>query len=257
MRILIVEDEHLAVEKLKRMILTARPQASIVHRTESVSETVSWLSTHQVDLIFMDIHLSDGSAFQVFEELHVQTPIVFVTAYDKYAIKAFQNNGVDYLLKPINQEDLERTFVKIERIKQLPVPNGDEAQTTSMRELILELSTEKVIYQKRFFVQSGQKLSTINVQDVAYFFSDQKMTFLRTTAGFDYILDDALDKIESKLDPDNFYRINRKFIISIQAIDSMVAYSKSRVKLELSPSSDLETIVSVEKSGAFKKWLNK
>ena len=253
MKVLLVEDENLAVERLKRLINQVRPEMDIIHRTESVAETVTWLTNNEVDLIFMDIHLSDGSAFNIFEKLDVRTPIIFATAYDQYAIQAFRANGIDYLLKPVTKENLEASFEKIERI-------GGLAQHTdqfSMRSLLQQLSAERKDYQKRFLVHYGQKIKSISIDQVAYFFADQKMVFMRTKDGIDYVLDESVDALEQKLDPDMFYRINRKFLICIDSINQMYSYSKSRVKLDLSPECNLETIVSVEKSGGFKAWLNK
>jgi len=249
MKFLIVEDEHLAVERLKRMLQNTDLAYEIVGEIDSVCSARKWLGQYECDLIFLDIHLSDGLAFDIFEDLQINIPIIFTTAYDHYAIKAFQLNSIDYLLKPYNQQELDQALTKHRQFFKEPT----NIDFKSIADLI---KNPKNAYQSRFIVSYGQKLKSIATEDVTYFYAAEKMVFLCNKEGKNFVIDQTLDKLENQLDPHLFFRINRKFLISISAIQEMHSYPKGRVKIELNPPCQYESIVSLEKASDFKKWLN-
>ncbi|WNJ17244.1 LytTR family DNA-binding domain-containing protein [Pontibacter sp. G13] len=254
LRILIVEDEHLAARRLERLIREIDSQVEICETLDTVQGTVAWLQEHEVDLIFLDIHLADGNSFSIFEKIDVSTPIIFVTAYDQYAVRAFKVNSVDYLLKPIEQEDLAQAIDKFKQNHTAPAPFDISALMQAMQS---QQTAAAPVFQKRFMVTSGDKIKSIPIEEVAYFFGQQKYVFLVTKDNRRHIVDFTLGKLEELLDPEQFYRINRQFIIGYKSISNMFAYSKSRVKIELDPVSEIDAIVSIEKSKHFKNWLNR
>lgn len=250
MNFLIIEDETPAARRLKKLILAIEPQANFLAVLDGIEASVEWLSSHPApDLIFMDIHLSDGPSFEIFKEIEVGCPIIFTTAYDEYAIQAFQHNSVDYLLKPIKREELARS---IEKFKSIHLASKNIIDYGLLAKTVSQQTQQ---FQKRFVIRYGQHIKAINVADAAYFYIETKIAMLRTHDGKDYPMDYNLDQLEKMLDPSLFFRINRQFIISIHAIDQMYAYSKSRVNLTLNPSFEKETIVSTERSPNFKEWL--
>jgi DNA-binding LytR/AlgR family response regulator len=250
MNVLIVEDESLAAEKLENMLLEIDPSIKVMAKTGSIKESTQWLMQHTPDLIFLDIQLSDGVSFSIFEQVAVNTPIIFTTAYDQYAIKAFQLNSISYLLKPIRQKDLAESLRKYHTLKS--------AFGIDFDALLTGIQGKESEYKKRFLIQIGDKIKRVDVTDVAYFFALEKAVYLRTLQGNTYPLDFTLDKLENMINPSVFYRINRKYIVHIESIRNMVAWSRSRVKLELNPKADdeMETIVSIDRAADFKKWLN-
>jgi two-component system response regulator LytT len=252
MNILIIEDEIVAAEKLKRQLNQYDSTIEVLAHLESVEESVAWLQAHPeaADLIFLDIHLADGLSFSIFEQVKVNTPIIFTTAYDQYALKAFEVNSLAYLLKPIKKAELARSLEKYEELQA-------RTDAVDFQQLAALMREQKPLYQKRFLVYAGEKIKSVPVEDTAYFFAEQRYVFLVTQDGQRHIIDKTLDKLESLLDPDRFFRINRKFLISIESIGNMVSWSKSRVKVELQPPSEAEAIVSVDRSGNFKQWLDR
>jgi DNA-binding LytR/AlgR family response regulator len=249
LKVLIVEDEFPAAKRLIRLLEQVDPTIEVLDTLDSVERAVAWLKQHQADLIFLDIHLADGNSFSIFEQVTVKTPIIFATAYDKYAIQAFKLNSVDYLLKPIEREELAQSLAKYRDTRQTQAPLDVEALLRAMQ--------PQHEYQKRFMVTAGDKIKSVPIEEVAYFFGQQKYVFLTTKDNRQYIVDFTLGKLEDMLDPQRFFRINRQFIISFDAIASMFAYSKSRVKIELDPPGEIEAIVSIEKAPRFKEWLNR
>lgn len=248
MRVLIIEDEQLASEELKEMLFDINPSIQVIDTIATVSKAVEWLKSSKsrtIDLIFMDIHLADGNSFSIFEEVNVKIPIIFTTAYDKYALDAFKLNSIDYLLKPIDKDDLVDSIDKYEYTSNL----------IDYSKIVDNLRKDP--YQKRFIVTSGDKIKSILTEDVSYFMSEGKYLYLTTKNGRQFIIDYTLAKLEKVLKPDHFFRINRKFIINFDAIDNMITYSKSRVKIELNPPCTTDAIVSVDRSGTFKSWLNR
>ncbi|HNM07617.1 MAG TPA: LytTR family DNA-binding domain-containing protein [Chitinophagales bacterium] len=248
MHVLIIEDESLAANWLRTQIEQSTKDMTVVAVLDSVSASVDWLQKNQVDLIFSDIHLADGISFSIFERIAISTPIIFTTAYDHYAIRAFQVNSIDYLLKPIDTEALSASIEKYRSLHTNIQPDW---------KMLVSGLQPKNNYQERFLVSTGQKLKSLPITDIAYFFADNKLNFVCDTNGRTYILDQTLDKLEQVVDPGTFFRINRQFIVSFGAIQDMLHYSKSRVKLTLHPSTEHDTIVSAERSAAFKAWLNR
>ena len=200
-------------------------------------------------MVLQDIQLSDGSSFEIFEEVKVDSPIIFITAFDEFAIQAFKLNSVDYLLKPVKKNELERSFEKFRKIYQQET--NQDFDYASLAKLIT-----KKEYQKRFVVRFGQTIKAIAADDIAYFFTQTGGTYFKTFKDRTYPIDISLDKLEPLLDPLIFFRINRQFIVNFNSIQEMYSYSKSRVKMELKPSCEFDVIASTDRSGSFKKWLS-
>lgn len=247
---LVVEDEVAAANRLVKMIKDVDPEITILDVTESIESTVKWLKQNdEPDLLFLDIHLADGSSFKIFEQIELKCPVIFTTAYDQYAVQAFKLNSVDYLLKPLKREELAFSIKKFKETKpkQLDIDS-----------LINEIKKQhEPKWQQRFVVQYADKLKSIDVNEIAYFIAQEKSVFLVLKSGPSYAIDFTLEKLETILNPDHFFRINRKFIVGISSISTMHFYSKSRVKIDLSPKPDTEAIVSTERSSKFKEWLNR
>ncbi|MBR9921283.1 MAG: response regulator transcription factor [Bacteroidetes bacterium] len=245
MDILIVEDEQIAAKRLAKLIQEVEPNARILDTLDSIESTVNWFNKAEEspDLIFLDIHLADGSSFEIFQLVDVECPVIFSTAYDDYAIKAFKVNAIDYLLKPVKKPELQEAFHRMHNIRGAKSLN------------YAELAREMNLVSRRFLIRFGQQLKVVPIEDVAYFFTSDKITFLVTFEGKRYPLDHSLDTLEGMVNPKDFFRINRQYIINFKAIQDMYAYSKSRVKIELDPSHNEDLIVSTERSPHFKKWL--
>jgi two-component system LytT family response regulator len=247
MNILIVEDEKPAATRLVKMLNKVMPDAQVTGITEGVESTLNFLHNEtKPDIIFMDIHLSDGSAFEIFRHYHFgDTAIIFTTAYDQYAIEAFKVHALYYLLKPIKQEDLEHALSRYHEYKE---KSGGYKQ-------IVDKLLSKQAHDKRFLIRMGQSLRLVHQQDIAYFYTADKITFMMTREGRKYPVDYTLENLEMMIDPARFFRINRQYIIHIDAIQQMHAHTKARVRIDLAPSAHEEVIVSTEKSPLFKKWL--
>ncbi len=250
MKVVIIEDEVLAAERLERMLKELVPDITIAAKLASVESSVAWLKGNSVDLIFLDIQLTDGLSFSIFDRVEVKTPVIFTTAYDQYAIKAFELNSIAYLLKPIKKQALENSLQKYQLLKS--------AYSIDFDTLLSNLKG-KTEYKKRFLVQIADKYKKVETGDIAYFFALEKSVFFRTTEGQTYPLDMTLDQAEKMIDPTLFFRINRKYIVNINAISNMVSWSKRRIKIELVPVVDdsTDTIVSMERYTEFKKWIDK
>lgn len=251
MNILIIEDESFAADKLQAMLHEIDPTIQVLAQLGSIKESAKWLMQHAADLIFLDIQLSDGLSFSIFEQVSVNTPVIFTTAYDQYAIKAFELNSISYLLKPIRKSDLAEALKKFSSLKS--------AFSIDFDEIIARLQNREPEFKKRFLIQIGDKIKKVEVPDIAYIFVLEKGVYLRTFQGSTFPVEYTLEKLETLLTPEIFFRINRKYMININAISTMVAYSRSRVKIELTPKADdpFETIVSIDRSAEFKKWLNR
>lgn len=251
MNILIIEDEEPAANRLKKMILDADPTSIILDVLVSIQSSVEWLNTHShPDLIFMDINLSDGNSFEIFELTSIETPIIFTTAYEEFALKAFEVNSIDYLLKPINSEKLAGAINKYKKFHE------NKQALPDFSKLLASIRENNTEYKKRFLIRFGEHIKAVDIDQVAYFYTEEKINFLKTKDNHTYHIDYNLDKLDTMLDPEKFFRINRQFIISIDSIDQMFSFSKSRVKINLKPSINLETIVSTERSPLFKEWLS-
>ena len=248
MKILLIEDEQAAVRRLQKLLVEIDPRNEVIGAISSIESAVEWLISHPApDVILMDIHLADGSSFDIFDKVTVTAPVIFATAFDEYALKAFKVNAIDYLLKPIKKVDLEQALLRIS--KGVAKDNlGDE--------FIQKLANAGLVKKnKRILVKMGQAIKLIELENVAYFYSRDKISFAVLPGKMRYPLDQSLDQLEQMVDPVHFFRINRQFIVKMESIDEMIAYSKSRVKLKLNPPTEEDAIVSKERSPEFKKWL--
>ena len=249
MRVLVVEDEPLAAERLITLIEKFNPDYNVIERLDSVESTINWLVNNNApDLIFLDIHLADGNSFEIFEATEVTTPIVFCTAYDKYAIDAFKVNSIDYLMKPVEQSELYRALIKFEKQQLAHNMSANISQ-------LMQSFTKP--YKSRFVVKIGEHIQAIEVENIHYFFSEDKATYLRTNEGKKCLVDFALDKVESMVDPKIFTRISRKYLVSFPAIKDILSHSNSRLRLVLAHSDDQDVIVARERVQAFRSWLDK
>lgn len=258
MNILIVEDEDLAVKKIQKTLTSVDPGAQVVGITDSITATVDWLKTNpSPDLILMDIELSDGQSFEIFTRVDVKSAVVFTTSYDEYALKAFKVNSIDYLLKPIQKEDLESALQKYRQMKNLYASgNGAELNVDNLvKELRQKLQPKE--FRKRFLVKHAQKLVSIEVEEIAYFFSDGRLNFFKTYDNKKFVVDYTMDELEDMLDPDRYFRISRSFYIAVDSVDQIHDYFGNRLLLHLKPAVDKEAIVSREKVADFKKWMGK
>lgn len=249
MTVFIVEDEAPAAQGLVRQLEAADPALRVVGMADNVEDAVRGIAALRPELIFMDIHLGDDLCFAIFERTAVEAPVIFTTAYDQYAIKAFQANGIDYLLKPIDGDAVRQALDKVDRLKRrFGIDPGVLRELSAMRQ---------PAFRERFMVASGGQIRSVPVDQVAYFQSEGRYVKLVSTDNHRYIVDGTMDKLATELDPRAFFRINRQLIVSFAAIRSMVPYSKSRVKVVLQPATEAESIVSVERSAEFKAWLDR
>lgn len=260
MKILIVEDEDLAVKKLQKTLSIVDPDAEVVGITDSIKTTVEWLGDNPApDLILMDIELSDGQSFEIFSRVELKSAVVFTTSYDEYALKAFKVNSIDYLLKPIQKEDLQAALQKYKQMKNLyhssETGQGDLNMESLVKELRQKLQPKE--YRKRFLVKNAQKLVSIEVDEIAYFFSDGRLNFFKTYDNKKYVVDYTMDELEEMLNPERYFRISRSFYIAVDSVDQIHDYFGNRLLLHVKPEVDKEAIVSREKVADFKKWMGK
>jgi DNA-binding LytR/AlgR family response regulator len=259
MKILIVEDEDLAVKKLKKTLQTVDDTATVVGEADSIKSTVSWLENNpSPDLILMDIELADGQSFEIFNRVQVKSPVIFITSYDEYALKAFKVNSVDYLLKPVQKEDLHAALDKYRELKKM-YTSDQETSSISLDVLVKELQQKLHTkeYRKRFLVKHGQKLVSVDVDEIAYFFSDGRLNFFKTNDNRKFVVDYTMDELNEMLDPERYFRISRSFFISVNSVSQIHDYFGNRLILQLKPETDKEAIVSREKVTDFKNWLGK
>ncbi|HTE08448.1 MAG TPA: LytTR family DNA-binding domain-containing protein [Flavitalea sp.] len=254
MKILIVEDEELAVKKLQKTLAAIDSESIVVGITDSIKSSVEWLQQNPApDLILMDIELADGQSFAIFNLTEVKSPVIFTTSYDEYALKAFKVNSIDYLLKPIQKEDLEAALKKFHVLK------SQHTMGFNMDSLVKELQQklQPREYRKRFLVKNGQKLLSVEIKDIGYFYSDGRLNFFKTHDNKKFIIDYTMDDLEELLDPEQYFRISRSFFVSIASIDKIDDYFGNRLILNLKPAVDKEALVSREKVADFKKWMGK
>ena len=249
MKAIIIEDEPLSATELRTSLAEVAPYIEVVATASSVAEAVETIDRVDHDLIFMDIHLEDGSGFDIFERADISVPVIFITAYDSYALKAFENKGIDYLLKPFGLDDLRRAIDKRGLLSgggSASAEHGAPTQTPP-------------VYQERFLVHMGARMKSVTTAEIAYFMADGKYLHLMTHDGKDYILDRSLTDVGEKLPPNLFFRINRRFIISFDAIREMIRYSGSRIKVLLNPplAEGEEAFVSTDRVPDFRQWLNR
>lgn len=249
MNVVIIEDEPRAAERLKNLLLEIDPTLIILAQIESVVEAIEWFKGHQTpDLVFMDIHLSDGSSFDIFDQVQLASPVVFTTAYDQYALKAFEVNSVDYLLKPIDVEALERSVSKFKALHFKP----NEIDFSSISQLITEKDKS---YKSRFLVSKGPSLIPIDVSDIAYFFTNEGAVYLCTKNKEHHAINFNLEELDAVLDPHHFFRLNRQFITHSESVRRVHNYFNSKLKVELHPTPANDVIVSRLKASDFKRWM--
>lgn len=249
MNIIIIEDEKPAARLLQRKVEKLGLQVN--QMLHSVEEAVIWFqdNTHP-DLIFLDIQLSDGLSFEIFETIDIKSAVIFTTAYDEYALRAFKLNSIDYLLKPIDEDDLE---IAINKFKQRNQPQNLSLDFEMIKRMLVNPAEKE--FKKRFTVKIGQQLKLIDIQEVECFFSQDKGTYLHTLDNRDYLLDGTLEQLETELNPEDFYRVSRKFIVPMKAIKEIQMHSNSRLKLILPTYKEDEVIVARERVGDFKDWI--
>lgn len=252
MKTLIIEDEAFAADALESMLLSIKPDAKVLEKLESIEESVEWFQQNEApNLIFCDIHLSDGSSFEIFKQIESKSPVIFTTAYNEYAIDAFKVNSVDYLLKPIKQEELENAIKKYEGLKQ----NNISEELQNIQNLISNASV-KNNNKSRFMVKSGQVIKTIPSEKVAYFLAEEGVVLLVTFEGKRFVINYTLDQLEEQLETQMFFRANRQLIVNIHAVKEVNPYFKGRLLLNVEPKIQGDQIISNSKASAFKEWLD-
>jgi len=249
MNVIILEDESRAANYLERLIHKTAPEMKVVAKLEAVRDAVPFLSAHtEIDLIFADVQLADGLSFEIFSKVQVKCPIIFTTAYDHYAIEAFKTNGIDYLLKPVEEERLKKAIEKTKMFssslaldKLLALTNTSSAKT----------------YKSRFMVKVGDKIKSIPIEEILAFYSLEKATYIHTTSNRDYCIDYSIDQLETLLDPEHCFRISRKYIVSIHACTNILAWTNSRLRLKIEGINDDDIVVARERVQEFKDWLDR
>lgn len=255
MKVLIVEDEPLAAERLEDLILQYESHIEILAKLESVEDTVNWLNSHPApDLAFFDIQLADGLSFRIFDQVKFESPIIFTTAFDEYAIRAFQVNSIDYLLKPLEYEDLADALDKYAKLFINANVSKDIPSLETLQALMQSFQKPQK-FKKRFVVKKGEHLVSVPVEETLYFYSEDKFTFLRMLEGQRYIIDFTLAELENQLNPEKFFRVNRQYLIAHEALQDIISYTHSRLKVRLKFSEDKNIVVSKQKVAEFKGWL--
>ncbi|MEO7991052.1 MAG: LytTR family DNA-binding domain-containing protein [Chryseolinea sp.] len=260
MNVVVIEDERLTAERLISQVKKYDASIHVLAQIASVAEAISWFNTNpitSVDLIFMDIHLEDGDSFQIVSELNLMIPIIFTTAFDDYMIKAFKVNSIDYLLKPINNEELAAALNKFQSLR-----SNNEFQSGSMqfdiKALMKQLSQQSSVqFKDRFMVTVGTKIRSIKTESIAYFYLEEKTVLLVTNDGTTLPIDYSLDKLMQIIDPKHFFRVSRQFIVSLTSIQMVHTISAGKLKLDLIPKTKQEVAVSGDRVSDFKEWLGK
>lgn len=248
MRILIIEDEDQAAKRLRKIVSELVPGAEIPEVLQSVESAANWFKSNPMpELAFMDIHLADGNSFQIFEKVKITCPVIFTTAYHDYALQAFKVNSIDYILKPFDKDDIQNALQKLQSLQGAAAPVIDYSAVLK--------TLQPTQYRERFVVKFGDTLKSVNTPDIAYFYTENKANFLCTNDNRRYPIDYNLDQVEAVLNPRQFFRINRQFIIGHHAIDEMKAYTRARVIVTLKPASKLDTVVAVDRAQDFRAWL--
>jgi DNA-binding LytR/AlgR family response regulator len=250
-RTLLIEDEEAAASRLEKMLTRLDPEIEIVARIDSVEGAVRWLTDHQPpDLMILDIQLGDGLSFEIFRKVRVESFVIFTTAYDEYAIKAFELNSIDYLLKPVDESKLSLSLHKFKKLRsRIPEIN--------LERLLEAIDERKEKFKKRFIINIGNKIRVIETHEVAYFYSLEKNTFLCTSDGHHYPLDFSIDHLEQLVNPEVFFRINRQYLIQYRSISRIHILSRSRIKIESNPPSREDLLVSSNRTHEFRQWLDR
>jgi DNA-binding LytR/AlgR family response regulator len=250
--ILIIEDEPEAADRLRTLVTELLPVATVMASLDSVVTAVRWLKSNPPpDLVFMDIQLADALSFEIFTQVDVTAPVIFTTAYNEYALKAFKVNSIDYILKPLDKEDLRASLKKLDRLK------GSTERDKMLESISMAMQSLTKRYKERFVLKVGEHLRSVEVDEILFFFSLEKTTFAQTADGRKHILDFTMDQLESVLDPAKFFRISRKYIVSLKSINDMISHVNSRLRLVLKTSDDHDIIVARERVQEFREWLDK
>jgi len=254
---MIVEDELHTARMMKDMIESLRPEWNIVAMLQTVSETVEWLKNNEENiLLFLDIELADGNSFSIFEQIKVERPIVFTTAYNEFALKAFELNSVDYLLKPIKEAELLKSIEKFERAITLINNNANKSDRIDYQQLARTIMSSGGGYRKRFLISRRDSFFKLPVEEIAYFYFESRVTFAVGFDGKQHVINQALDKLEEELDPQMFYRTNRQTIVNIEAIDHFEAYFSGKLVVKLVNKLNDKIMISRGKAVQFKDWVN-
>ncbi|MCT4588938.1 MAG: LytTR family DNA-binding domain-containing protein [Carboxylicivirga sp.] len=255
MRVLIIEDEKPAVENLKQLLNRYDSSIEVVGELDSIAASVDWLlnPVNTADLVFMDIHLSDGLSFEIFNKAQLNLPVIFTTAYNEYAIQAFKVNSIDYLLKPLAYDDLFRSLEKLESMRE---NLSSASQRIKLEELNEALLHYRKTYKERFMVKLGERIKSVTSDKIVLFYAEGRNAFIWTSKGNRYIIDYKLEELEELLNPATFYRISRSFIVNINHIQDVLVHSNSRLKIQFEQEFDREVIVSREKVSHFKNWFS-
>jgi DNA-binding LytR/AlgR family response regulator len=250
MRVIIIEDETPAANRLSKLLQNISDEIQVIKKLDSVESGVKYLrSAEDIDLIFMDIQLADGLSFAIFEQTEVKAPVIFTTAFDQYTLKAFKVNSIDYLLKPIDEKELERS---VEKYRQL-YDHKENGFSEKIMRIVREMNTVK--YKERLLIKRGQQLSYLKIDSTAYCYADGKLCYAVDFTGNKYLLENNLSQLEEQLQPNKFYRINRHLLVNIEAVKKVHTWLGGRLKLELLPSTQADTVVSRERVNGFKEWL--
>ncbi|MDY8134313.1 LytTR family DNA-binding domain-containing protein [Aquimarina sp. 2201CG5-10] len=252
MKVLIIEDEHTAAKNLKYLLSEVEPSLIVERVIDTVSGAIAFFNHDpKIELIFMDIHLADGISFEIFERTKVKAPVIFTTAYDEYALKAFKVNSIDYLLKPINEDELRDAIEKFKNSKKF-----SSTTTTEFQEMLHLLKSERKDYKNTYLVQQRDTLYPLRVDNLAYFIIDEGVVKAVTKENQSYVLEKKMDDIEAELDPNQFIRANRQFIVQRSAIENLQLYFNRKLILNIHPKPEEQIIVSKEKAPYLKKWIN-
>lgn len=253
MKILIIEDEPQAAKRLETLVKELLSSVQVLDKIDSVKRSVHWFKNNPApDIALMDIQLADGLSFQIFEQCEVKCPVIFTTAYDEYALKAFKVNSIDYILKPVDKQELQAAFTKLENMTKSV--NSTQQLMDNIGQVVSLLSKK---HKERFVVKVGEHLRTIDVKDVLYFFSQDKTTFCHSIDNRNHILDFTLEQLEDMIDPSVFFRVNRKYFVRAESILDIISYTNSRLRLVLKNSADNDVIVARERVQEFKQWLDR
>jgi len=253
MKVLIIEDEIPAAKRLTRLLMDYDADIEVLDQLDSVKKSVHWLQSHEPpELIFMDIQLADGLSFEIFDYVSIEVPVIFTTAYDEYALQAFKVNSIDYLLKPLDQEAVAKAFDKLNKLR-----GTNEKVVPTIKQIASAMSMVSNQYKNRFLIKTGEHIKSVAVDDIDYFFSRDKATYCHTHVAKNYLLDYSLDQLDTMLNPQDFFRINRKYIIALRSVKDIISYTNSRLKIVFHHEQDKEeVIVSRDRVGEFKQWLD-
>lgn len=252
MRVIIIEDEIPAANRLAKLLQNYSDEIDIVQKLDSVESSVQYLSNAQnIDLVFMDIQLADGLSFDIFQQININVPVIFTTAFDQYTLKAFKVNSIDYLLKPIDENELQQS---IDKYRKLYSKNSTDFSDKMMK-LVQDMNLAK--YKERLLIKRGQQLSYLKTENTAYCYADGKLCYAVDFNGTKFLLENNLSQLEEQLQPNNFYRINRHMLVNIESVKKVHVWLGGRLKVEIYPATTIESFVSRERVNGFKEWLGR